>query len=174
MAATYTLISSQVLGSAAASVTFSSIPSTYTDLAIKISAREATGGNNQDNINMAFNGATSTYGTTFILGDSTTVSSTSDTSQVYTRIVRSVVGTAWTANTFGYSEVYIPNYATSSIKQVLAISAVENNSSAQNGAFITAEAGSWSSGSITSISLTKAFTTFAIGSSFYLYGIKNA
>jgi hypothetical protein len=33
--ATYTLIESQVLGSSAASVTFSAIPATYTDLVLK-------------------------------------------------------------------------------------------------------------------------------------------
>jgi hypothetical protein len=36
MANTYTLIESQVLGSAAASVTFSAIPATYTDLVLKV------------------------------------------------------------------------------------------------------------------------------------------
>jgi hypothetical protein len=39
MANTYTLIESQVLGSSAASVTFSAIPATYTDLVLKFSSR---------------------------------------------------------------------------------------------------------------------------------------
>ena len=39
MATTYTLITSQTLASSAASVTFSSIPSTYTDLVLRVSAR---------------------------------------------------------------------------------------------------------------------------------------
>jgi hypothetical protein len=174
MAATYVLIASQVLGSTATSVTFSSIPGTYTDLVIKTSARDSTGGNNTDNINVAFNGTTSTYGTTFLRGNSSVSDSFRDTSQIYTRVVTASTGTAWTANTFASSEIYIPNYATSSAKQLLASVASENNSSAANGAFIIQEAGYWSSGAITSITLTNGAVTFAIGSSFYLYGISNA
>ena len=39
MPATYTLIASNTLSSAAASVTFSAIPATYTDLVLRYSAR---------------------------------------------------------------------------------------------------------------------------------------
>jgi hypothetical protein len=38
MANTYTLIASNTLGASAASVTFSAIPSTYTDLVVRYSA----------------------------------------------------------------------------------------------------------------------------------------
>ena len=40
---TYTLISSNVLASSAATVTFSSIPATYTDLVLRVSARNNDG-----------------------------------------------------------------------------------------------------------------------------------
>lgn len=48
---TYTLISSQTLGSSASTVTFSSIPSTYTDLVLIASAR-VTGGQNSDGMDV--------------------------------------------------------------------------------------------------------------------------
>lgn len=44
MANTYTLISSNTLTSSAASVTFSSIPATYTDLVLRISSRTDAAG----------------------------------------------------------------------------------------------------------------------------------
>ena len=46
--ATYTLISSNVLSSSAASVTFSSIASTYTDLVLRVSARDDRAGSDWD------------------------------------------------------------------------------------------------------------------------------
>jgi len=60
--ATYTLISSNVLTSSAASVTFSSIPATYTDLVVRLSARATT---TASNIWVTFNG-TGTGGTALI------------------------------------------------------------------------------------------------------------
>ena len=57
---TYTLISSNVLGSSAASVTFSSIPATYTDLVLRVSARTDA----DDTSLITFNGTTTGYSKT--------------------------------------------------------------------------------------------------------------
>jgi hypothetical protein len=57
MATTYKLISSVTVGSGGATtMTFSSIPQTYTDLLLKISSRNTTGG--ADNHRVTFNGNT--------------------------------------------------------------------------------------------------------------------
>jgi hypothetical protein len=81
MATTYEPIATQtVSGSAAASVTFSSIPSTYTDLVVVVAGTLTTGA---DNVCLQFNGDTgSNYSVTTLLGDGSTVSSfrTSNTS----------------------------------------------------------------------------------------------
>jgi len=53
---TYTPIASQTLGSAASSVTFSSIPQGYTDLVLVINSVAASSTNNMD---MSFNSDTS-------------------------------------------------------------------------------------------------------------------
>ena len=58
MANTYTLISSNVLSSSAASVTFSAIPATYTDLVVKTSVRET---NNSGVMLCKINGTTTGY-----------------------------------------------------------------------------------------------------------------
>lgn len=175
MAATYNLISSQVLGSTATSVTFSSIPSTYTDLVVKTSARDSSGGNGFDNIYMTFNGTSSTYGTTFLRYNSSGVDTFNDASQIYTRVIASVGGTGGEANQFSVSEIYIPNYATSSTKQISIWNATENSGTGPNSGFVIQEAATWASGAITSITLLdSASLSYAVGSSFYLYGIKNS
>jgi hypothetical protein len=53
---TYEAIATQTLGSAAASVTFSSIPGTYTDLVLVVAMEHVTTGT--ENIVMQFNGDT--------------------------------------------------------------------------------------------------------------------
>ena len=77
---TYEAIATQTLGSAAATVTFSSIPSTYTDLVIVVAGTLTTGA---DNVCLQFNGDTgSNYSVTTLLGDGSSASSfrTSNTS----------------------------------------------------------------------------------------------
>ena len=65
MATTYNLISSNVLSSSAASVTFSSIPAIYTDLVLRCSTR-GTGFSNT--VLYYFNGNSSNTSYTNILG----------------------------------------------------------------------------------------------------------
>jgi len=69
---TYTPIATTTLGSAAASYTFSSIPSTYTDLVLIINPNSYV-----ENMNYQFNGDTATnYSNTFLFGDGSTTYST--------------------------------------------------------------------------------------------------
>lgn len=78
---TYTPISSQTLGSAAASITFSSIPSTYTDLVLVISPIVAT---NDQSIYAQVNSDTNTnYSITWLAGNGTTAASGRTTNASY-------------------------------------------------------------------------------------------
>jgi hypothetical protein len=73
MPSTYEPIATQTLGSTASSVTFSSIPSTYTDLVVVVVGTLTTGA---DNVCMQFNGSTgSVYSVTNLLGDGSTAAS---------------------------------------------------------------------------------------------------
>ena len=173
MPATYTLISSNVLTTSAASVTFSAIPATYTDLVLRISARKDGGGNT---FKVQFNSDTATnYSNTVLTGNSSAASSTRNTSQVYVRVFGANEST-FTANSFGSSEVYIPSYTVSQNKPIGNFGVSENNSAAADAAFINATAGLWqNTAAITSIVITDpAAGNFVSGSSFYLYGISNA
>ena len=166
---TYTLISSQVLGSSAASVTFSSIPSTYKDLVIRYSARldAATTASR-----LSFNGDSATnYSDTAIYGNGSSASSTLDSSQTYIRPYASTDSSAMTTNTFASAELYIPNYAASTNKPLSNFGVTEDNSTS-TAVIIAATAALWrNTSAITSITFTANTGNYVSGSSFYLYGI---
>ena len=168
MPSTYTLISSNVLSSSAASVTFSAIPSTYTDLVLRISGRSANV-SNFDNPRLTINGSTSTFSRTEIYAESGSVGS----ERVADRIIGVVPAANATSDTFGSLEFYLSNYLASSNKPYSVTSMTENNSTTQA---IWVLAGLWSTTSAVNeitISLNSA-GNFVSGSSFYLYGIKNS
>ena len=173
MANTYTLISSNVLSSSAASVTFSAIPSTYTDLVLRVSAR-STYGYPRDYCQIQFNGSTSTlYSHTMLEGfDGSAISERGNGNSEITQF--GVPGNTTTANTFGSLEIYIPNY-TASINKTVSISGVTENNST-TGAETKALAGLWrNTATITSILFASTnASSLVAGSSFYLYGIKNS
>jgi len=166
--ATYTLISSNVLASSAASVTFSAIPATYTDLVVRLSVR---GDNTGLILEMTLNSATSTYSNTLLLGNGATASSTRNTGQAYLR-AGYVNPSGSTASTFSSGEIYIPNYTSTTNKPMSSLGITENNATT---AYIANYANLWqTSSAITSISLQVTGQNFVSGSSFYLYGISNA
>ena len=172
MPSTYTLISSNVLASSATSVTFSAIPSTYTDLVLRVSARTDTAAA-IESCYVQFNSDTATnYSYVLITGNGSAASSNIYSSQNYVGSIPADAATA-TSNTFASWEVYVPSYLASQKKPLSIFGVQENN---QTSAFIRPTAGLWQGTSaITSISFTgTSGGSFVSGSSFYLYGIKNS
>jgi hypothetical protein len=174
MANTYTLISSNTLSSSAASVTFSSIPATYTDLVLRVSAR-TTEANTDSSFNVTFNSDTATnYSRTRLVGNGATASSSRLSNSTSIDTSHNANGSTSTSNTFSNVEIYIPSYLVSQNKPVGLSNALENNTTT---AYINASAGLWrNTAAITSIVLNgiPGAGSFASGSSFYLYGIKNS
>ena len=172
MANTYTLISSVTVGSGgAATIDFTSIPQIYTDLVIKISYRStATPGVAVDNLTAQYNGVTSSSYSERGLGGNGSVAY----SQSYSRTVVGVgLGNSSnsTSNTFGNTDIYIPNYTSSNYKSSSADGVTENNATAS---WVEMDAGLFSNTSaITSIKLTCG-GNFVQYSTAYLYGISNA
>jgi hypothetical protein len=170
MANTYTLISSNTLTSSAASVTFSAIPATYTDLVLRVSGRtdQSTTGSG---LRLTFNG-TNTASNRQLQGSGTAAASASATGGSL-QVAGNTNGATSTANIFSSQEIYIPNYTSSTVKPFSTFSVQENNITQ---AFIDIFANLQNeTQTITSIVATIASgNNFVSGSSFYLYGISNA
>ena len=173
MATTYTLISSNTLSSSASSVTFSSIPSTYTDLVLKVSARGD--GVSALYLMAQFNSTTTGYSNTNLYGDGASAYSSSNT---ITNAVfaGSLDGASQTASTFINTEIYVPSYTVSQNKPVNAFGALETNSASSAGArWLGTYANLWSNTAAINTILVKPNSgNFVSGSSFYLYGVKNS
>ena len=171
MATTYTLISSNTLSASAASVTFSAIPSTYTDLVLRTSIRNDD--TSSGYVFFRFNSDSgTTYSNTRLQGTGSAASSARQSSVTYTAYYQSDTS-GDTANTFANGELYIPSYTASQNKPVAYFSASETNATAS---IMATVAGLWSNtAAITSITVGNLSTLqFVSGSSFYLYGIKNS
>jgi hypothetical protein len=174
MPSSRTLISSQTLASSAASVTFSSISATYTDLVLRISARADAA---TPTVYLNFNGDTSASGTlyshTYIRGNGSTATSSRASSNTTVEIFGGNNQSTYTANTFSNMEIYIPSYTTTTSKPMGIATVAEDNNTTAN--FVNATAGLYrNSTALSSILIASASGNFVSGSSFYLYGIKNS
>ena len=167
--ATYIQISSQTLSSSAATVTFSSIPSTYTDLAVVFSARQDTG---DLSCFTRFNGDLgANYSYKTLYGTGTAVGSGGGTGQSGL-IGWQTASSSLTTNAFGSTLIYIPNYAGSTQKSVSADFVAENNATA---GYQMIWGAVWSNTSaINQISFTAFGGNFITNSTFYLYGISKS
>ena len=165
MANTYYLIEAKTLTTTTASVTFTSIPQTYTDLKLVFSTRD-NAASYINNMNININGSAANFSARTIMKLGAGASSGTET----TNLAFSTSATA-TADTFTNGEVYFPNYTGSNYKLYSAESASENNAS-NNGMIM--ENGLWSNtAAITEITFTPSSASFVSGSTFYLYGISN-
>jgi hypothetical protein len=174
--ATYTLISSNVLASSAASVTFSAIPATFTDLVLRCSVRSTHAGGN-DLLQINFNSDSPSTGTkysdTFLNTPSMSANSGRDLNQSIFFQVKFPASSS-TSNTFSSTEIYIPSYTVSQNKPISINNRWENNSATD--ADVLAMAALYrDTTAISAITLTPYLTaSLASGSSFYLYGISNS
>jgi len=174
MANTYALIKGETIVANTTSYTFSAIPSTYTDLCLRLSLR-GDQANYSEIILLEFNGSSAAnYSYTAIRSNSDTPDSVRGSGQTYGRVGYANSGNS-TANTFGNAEIYIPSYTVSQNKPLSGIGMSENNSTTAGEAWITPYATLWSqTAAISSIKVSPINgPNWVAGSSFYLYGIKN-
>jgi len=160
---TYTPIATTTLGSAQSSYTFTSIPSTYTDLIL------------------IFSGAASTS-TSYV-----SLQYNSDTAANYSVTLLRGTGTAASSNRYsGITEIYASVSATNTTEINNIIFQIQNYSntttfktslSRANNASVSTEAGVglWrSTAAINAIKVSSPTQNFATGSTFTLYGIASA
>lgn len=168
MPATYEPIATTTVGSSVTTVTFSSIPQTYTDLVIVQSAFVA----NQYDSRLQFNGDTATnYSWTVLFGTGSTAGS-------YRESNKTALPTGW------YSTIDIAPAPSTFIIQIMNYSnattfktVLTRGNNAASGRGVDAIVGLWrkTPEAITSIALsTTAAHQYTSGSTFTLYGIKAA
>ena len=162
---TMTLIQTVTLGSSQASITFSSIPQTHTDLLVVVNIRGSQS-NADDNFYLTLNGSTSGYTRRALLGTGSAVQTATNIPQrvgVYPAATSS-------ASTFGNASIYIPNYTAAINKSYLVDSVMENNST---GSYQMILSGLWSNtAAITSVAISDDDGgNLLTGSTASLYGI---
>jgi hypothetical protein len=161
MAATYESIATTTLSSTSTSITFSSIPATFTDLRLVLVGNNGVGSNTT---RLRFNSDTATnYSRTYIEGDGSTAASGRNTSG--TSIL---VGDNRT--TIGMQTIDVFSYVGSTYKTVLCTTSNDTNGAGT----VNRTVGLWrSTSAITSAEFSLA-DPFSIGTTATLYGIKNA
>jgi len=160
MAITYEPIATTTLGTNTATITFSSISGTYTDLVLVCSGTVVSGVHN--NL-IRFNSDTGTnYSRTYMYGDGSSSLSGTSTNQT------SLAFPYWNS-TINMTITYIMNYSnTTTYKTALSRNAEPSGTT-------TAEVGLWrNTSAITTVTITKGNQDFVTGSTFTLYGIKAA
>lgn len=160
------LIQTVTVGSGgAASIDFTSIPATFTDLVLVTSLRSARSAGFEE-YRIYFNGANSNLSTRYLEGDGSSAASGTP--------VGGFIGignsSTSTSNTFSNQQVYIPNYAGSTTKSYSSDSVSEANATT---AYSDIVAGLWNqTAAITSITLVNGTSSNWLQySSASLYGI---
>lgn len=126
MPVTYKLIQTVTVGAGgAASITFSSIPQTYTDLKLVCSTRLVLAASTSS-LGVFLNTAASDTSYRWLRGNGSIAASSNDSGQ-QDFYVGEVPATNATASVFSNTEIYIPNYTGNQQKSMSADSVSENN-----------------------------------------------
>jgi hypothetical protein len=167
MANTFKKIQTVTVGSGgAATINFTSIPQTFTDLKIVVSGRATVDFASNGSFYYVYpNGLTTNLTSRFLAGNGVTPSS--GTFQPWGRLTPS----DHTANVFSSSENYISNYTSANFKSFSMEGVQENNATSS---YCDLDAGLWSNtAAITSITLTPGGGNFAQYTTATLYGVAN-
>lgn len=171
MPLTYEAISTVTVGAGGvSSISFTSIPQTFTDLRLALSARSATS-NWADNPLVSINTSTSTFSRRSMYAEGGAAGSEVGSTG---RLIGLVPAATSTASTFGVFDIYIPNYTNASNFKSFSVDSVGENNSSTSGLWVLS--GLWSTAAaVTQISLTLNSTAnFVQYSTATLYGIKNS
>lgn len=167
---TYTKIDSVTVGAGgAASIDFTSIPSTYTDLCVKVSARTNQSVGTTELL-ISLNGSTSNFSARHLLGSGAAASSGS-----VARYLGQTQPSTDTANTFSSHDIYLPNYTSTTYAKSYSTDAVTENNGTT--AYAVLVAGLWNpatQAAISSLSISASAGSFVQYTTATLYGIKSS
>jgi hypothetical protein len=165
MPVTYDNIATTTLGTAASTITFSSIPATYTDLRLVFVGTSAT----STNFTVRFNNDSGTnYSWTYLSGTGAAAQAGSFTSQTefYPNVSVQTTPQMHTVDVF--------SYAGSTNKTALSEEIADKNGSGRVSRFAILWRNTAAINRIDIIALYGSTNTYAIGTTATLYGIKNA
>ncbi len=167
MPVTFTKIQTVSVGAAGSTgINFTSIPQTYDDLCVFISAR-CSSGTISNSLSVQPNGQTTNQKSETIRGNDTNKISFLDTAASATRIN----GGTSTAGIFSAIELYISDYSSTSLNKIMSAKGSAENNAAS--AFIEYAVSTWAStAAITSLNLYASGNTMIELSTATLYGIK--
>lgn len=164
------IIAHQELSSTQTSITFSSIPQTYTDLYLVLSLRGDLNNPQIGHFLRFNNDSGANYKTRWLSSSGSSVSVASQTTETYIYSGQAPAATS-TGSTFGNTSIYIPNYTSSSQKPVSIDATRENSATAVWQAWV---AGLWTgTAAINRVDLVCEVSNWVAGSSATLYGIKS-
>jgi hypothetical protein len=176
MANTYVKIASVSVGLlGAASMDFTSIPSTYTDLLLDISARSNISAYRSTMAIQANGDTASNYNYKRLFASGSTVGSDADPGSTTYFVAGEVVGALSTASTFTNTCFYLPNYTASTQKSGSSDAALETNDSTNNR--LSMVASKWSgTAAVTSLKIfdSTGSNNFVQYSTATLYGISKS
>ena len=173
----YESIASQTLVSDTATVSFTSIPSTYKHLQLRVMAKHSRTANTFYNVNIQFNSDTgANYTSHYVFGNQSAVTASNLTSGTFIdRNLYAVSNASAHTSMFGVGIVDIIDYAlTTKYKTVRSLTGQDVNGASVND-YISIASGLWSNTSaINRIDLHVTSYNLVVGSTFALYGIKGA
>lgn len=155
-------------------ITFSSIPSTYTSLQIRMIGRSSLASTGTVSGRVQLNGDTSSasYTSHMLFGDGTTAQVDAAASGTYTGMLLPTIRDANAANIMGVNIIDIHNYtSTTQNKTIRAFSGVDINGTGA----VYLQSGLWlSTAAVTSVSVALTTSNWTSATRVSLYGIKGA
>jgi len=169
---TFVKIQTVTVGSGgAATIDFTSIPQTFTDLQLFLSGRDTFAAVSVQG-NIQFNGnSTTQYSFKRLRGSGSVADSYGETGGTSINWYNAYPGANATASTFSNNQIYIPNYTSGNNKYINMETVTENNATEAYAVLWTAQLSN--TAPITSIKIY-ATTAFAQYSTATLYGIKSS
>ena len=156
----------------AAGITFNNIPQTFTDLYLVFSARtNATPSNTTTRVRIGYNNQGAIGSVRVIEGNGSSINNFAEGNA--TVMVAGYANTATAGvNIFSSGEIYVPNYAGTNFKQVIANGVAEGNAATLSYGGLTMSAALYPSSSpITIVNISVEQGSFVQYSTFTLYGI---
>lgn len=168
----FELISTTILSSTTSSVTFSSIPTDYTHLQLRFSARGSNTSSANIDLRIRFNSDSgSNYIVHRVAGNGSSAGSFNATSQTGVVLTNGLPGATANASAFGAGIVDIYDYQSSTKNTT--VKSLYGSHITTSTPFMILGSGLWiNTAPVTTLNLTPSLSSFASGSRFSLYGIK--